>query len=188
MNFIDTADVYGHDPANFSVGRGRSEEIIGAALREANARELLPMAQSYGLAVLPWSPTAGGFLAGAYRQGEPPPPGSRYAEFWRGEAERYTEAAYAVLAELQALSSEKGCTTAQLALAWCAGQPGVTSPIIGPRTAAQLADALGALGVAISADDRARLDAVAPPGRASVPYYGTDGFAWTSWGPHTQRW
>lgn len=305
MNFIDTADVYGHDPANFSVGRGRSEEIIGAALREANARErvvlatkayfpmaedpnargnsrryliaaceaslrrlgtdhidlyqlhhpsnnvpidetlralddlvragkvryigtssfaawqiieslwaakeyglnrvvseqpaynlldrrvereLLPMAQSYGLAVLPWSPTAGGFLAGAYRQGEPPPPGSRYAEFWRGEAERYTEAAYAVLAELQALSSEKGCTAAQLALAWCAGQPGVTSPIIGPRTAAQLADALGALGVAISADDRARLDAVAPPGRASVPYYGTDGFAWTSWGPHTQRW
>ena len=73
MNFIDTADVYGHDPANFSVGRGRSEEIIGAALREANARELLPMAQSYGLAVLPWSPTAGGFLAGGLPTGRAAP-------------------------------------------------------------------------------------------------------------------
>jgi aryl-alcohol dehydrogenase-like predicted oxidoreductase len=306
INFIDTADVYGHDPANFQVGRGRAEEIVGQALRtggqrqrvilatkahfpmtdDPNARgnsrrhiiaaceaslrrlgtdyidlyqlhhpsndvpidetlralddlvragnvrylgtsafaawqlvesfwvakeyglnrvvceqppyhlldrraerELLPMAQTYGLAVIPWSPTAGGFLAGRYQRDAPPPPDSRFAGFWRTQqAAQFSAAAFAVLDEVRALSAEHGCTPAQLALAWCLAQPGITSPIIGPRTLAQLEDALGALTVQLTAADHARLDAVAPPGRATVPYYGVDGFAWTAWGPHRYRW
>lgn len=306
INFVDTADVYGHDPANFSHGRGRSEEIVGRALRsgarrdrvilatkahfpmgddpnmrgnsrrylivacEASLRrlgtdwidlyqlhhpqsdipidetlralddlvragkvrylgastlaawqhvealwaakelglnrfvseqpsyhlldrrierELVPMAQTYGLAIIPWSPNAGGFLAGGYRRGEAPPAGSRFDLFWRGGREaQFTDAAFDVLDVVAALAREKGATPGQVALAWCLGQPGITSPIIGPRTVAQLEDSLGALAVSLTGEDRARLDAIAPPGRVTVPYYGADGFAWTTWGPHTHRW
>jgi aryl-alcohol dehydrogenase-like predicted oxidoreductase len=306
INFIDTANVYGHAPADFQAGRGRSEAIIGQALRQggqrarivlatkahfptsddpngrgnsrrhliaeceaslrrlqtdyidlyqlhhpSNAvpidealralddlvrrglvryigtsafaawqlveslwvskeyglnrfvceqppyhlldrrpeRELLPMAQTYGIAVIPWSPTAGGFLTGRYRRGQPIPAGSRFDVFWRsGVKDQFTEAAFTVLDMVEQLSAEKDCTPNQLALAWCAQQPGVTSPIIGPRTVEQLDDSLGALNVKLTDDDRARLDAVAPPGRATVPYYGADGFAWTTWGPHQFRW
>jgi hypothetical protein len=52
----------------------------------------------------------------------------------------------------------------------------------------QLEDCLGALEITLTDGDLRRLDAVAPPGRATVPYYGDDGYAWTSWGPHTHRW
>ncbi|HVQ91266.1 MAG TPA: aldo/keto reductase [Mycobacteriales bacterium] len=152
-------------------------------------RELVPMARSHGIAVLPWSPTAGGFLTGRYRRGQPPPAGSRFDTFWAGgRDEQFTDPAFDVLDVVVALAAEKGCTPAQLALAWCAAQPGITAPIIGPRTLEQLEDSLGALDVTITADDTARIDAVAPPGRATVPYYGADGFAWTTWGPHTHHW
>jgi NDP-hexose 2,3-enoyl reductase len=67
-------------------------------------------------------------------------------------------------------------------------QPGITAPIIGPRTAEQLADSLGALKVTITDEDRTRLDAVAPPGDKVSPFYGSDGFAWIPWGPHQHRW
>ncbi|MCU0493117.1 MAG: aldo/keto reductase [Chloroflexaceae bacterium] len=306
INVIDTANVYGHDPANFAVGRGRSEEIVGAALRESGQRdriflaskvhfpmgddvnaagssrrhiiaqceaslrrlqtdwidlyqlhhptnevpidetlralddlvrrglvryigssafaawqlveslwvakeyglnrfvseqppyhmldrrperELLPMAQTYGMAVMPWSPTAGGFLAGAYRRSQPIPVDSRYGGFWKtAAASHFTEPAFAVLEVVERLSQERGCSMVQLALAWCRQQPGITCPIIGPRTLAHLHDALGTLSITLSAEELAQIDRVAPPGRAVVPYYGADGMAWTSWGPHQHRW
>lgn len=145
-------------------------------------RELIPMAQSYGLAVLAWSPLAQGFLTGKYRRGEPPPSGSRFEDpefgkMW--ESFRFTEAnpgvfpdaAYAVLDVLESIAAEKGCSPSQLALAWCASQPGITSVIIGPRTTDQLGDNLGAIEIELTSEDLDRLDAVAPPGRAVVPYY-----------------
>jgi aryl-alcohol dehydrogenase-like predicted oxidoreductase len=152
-------------------------------------RELVPMAQTYGLALIPWSPTAGGFLSGRYRPDQPTPADSRYAVFWKGDdARHYTEAALQVLDVVTALSEQKGCTPYQIALAWCGQQPGITSPIIGPRTVEQLEDSLKVLEVVLSAEDLARLDAVAPPGRAIIPYYGHDGLAWNTWGPHQYRW
>ena len=65
---------------------------------------------------------------------------------------------------------------------------GTPDGIIGPRTSNQLTDALDALQVSLTPEDQQRLDAVAPPGRATVPYYGYDGMAWVTWGPHRQRW
>ncbi|MCD6291156.1 MAG: aldo/keto reductase, partial [Anaerolineae bacterium] len=59
---------------------------------------------------------------------------------------------------------------------------GITSPIIGPRTMEQLEDNLGALDVTLTEEDLKRLDQVAPPGRAVVPYYEAD------FGPHKFRW
>jgi aryl-alcohol dehydrogenase-like predicted oxidoreductase len=145
-------------------------------------RELVPMAQTYGFAVLPWSPLAGGFLSGKYRRGEAPPPGSRLGQNAEGTDPHFTDATFQVLEVVTALAHEQGATPGQVALAWVAQQPGITSPIIGPRTRAQLEDCLGAMHIRLTAEDRARLDAVAPPGRVIVPYYEAD------FGPHRFRW
>jgi aryl-alcohol dehydrogenase-like predicted oxidoreductase len=139
-------------------------------------RELIPLAQTHGLAILPWSPLARGFLSGKYERGQELPGDSRVARDMQGPmAERtkkhFSELAFQVLDEVQALASAKECTASQVALAWCLRRPGVTSPIIGPRTLEHLRDNLGALAVAITGEDQARLDAVAEPEQAIVPYY-----------------
>ena len=142
-------------------------------------RELVPFAQTYGTALIPWSPLAGGFLTGKYRRGEQPPQDTRHGAR-QNERTRllFSEPSFAVLDVVQAIAQEKGCTPSQVALAWVAGQPAITSPIIGPRTMEQLEDNLGATAVVLTDEDRARLDEVSPPGRAIVPYYQAD------WGPH----
>lgn len=146
-------------------------------------RELVPMAQTYGVALIPWSPLAGGFLTGKYRREQEAPQDSRYGlEPRRLGRNHFVEEAWRVLEVVEELAKEKGCTPGQLALAWCKDQPGITSPIIGPRTMEQLEDNLGALDVEITDSDRARLDEVTPPGRASVFYYEAD------FGPHLFRW
>ncbi len=139
-------------------------------------RELIPLAQTYGLAILPWSPLARGFLAGKYKRGQEVPGDSRVARDMQGPfAERtrkhFGDLAYGVLDTVEALAQEKNCSVSQVALAWCMNQPGVTSPIIGPRTLGHLEDNLGAAAVPITDADRAKLDAVAEPEQAIVPYY-----------------
>lgn len=145
-------------------------------------RELIPMALTYGLAILPWSPLAAGFLTGKYRRGEEIPAGARLKPGTGRTDQLLSEPSFRVLEAVEALAAEKGCTPSQLALAWVVHQPGVTSPIIGPRTLDQLEDNLGALEVTITDEDRTRLDAVAPPGKAIVDYYEAD------FGPHRHRW
>jgi aryl-alcohol dehydrogenase-like predicted oxidoreductase len=142
-------------------------------------RELIPLAQTHGLAILPWSPLARGFLTGRYQRGEDVPADSRLARdsevpnpaFQRRTQQHFSDMAYNVLDTIAALAEEKNVSIAQVALAWVARQPGVTSPIIGPRTMAHLEDNLGAVAVTFSEDDYARIDAVAPPEQAIVPYY-----------------
>lgn len=304
INFIDTANVYGHNPLNFSEGRGRSEIIVGKAIKDQRdsvvlatkayfhmgddpndwgssrrhiiqqceaslkrlntdyidlyqlhhphnhipidetlralddlirsgkiryigtssfaawqiveslwvskeyylnrfvceqpaynlldrrlERELLPMARTYGIAVIPWSPTAGGFLTGKYQPNVAPAEDSRFGGFWTSAADQhFSDAAFSVLDEVTQLADEKSCTPYQIALAWVLHQPGITSPIIGPRTLDHLHGSLKALDIQLTEDDMARLDAVAPPGQMTVPYYGHDGMAWVPWGPHQNRW
>src|ERR687883_2120529 len=123
-------------------------------------RELVPFAQTYGVALIPWSPLAGGFLTGNYSRDESRSPSdSRYGiEPRRMGRNHFTDEAFDVLEAVQAIAGEKGCTPGQVALAWCKDQPGVTSPIIGPRTMEQLEDNLGAVEVSLDEDDRGRLD------------------------------
>ena len=145
-------------------------------------RELIPMAQTFGVALIPWGPLGGGLLTGKYRRGEPLPEDARYAQGTNPQqARRLTEAVYDVVEGLEPIARDKGCTLSQLALAWCEQQPGVTSPIIGPRTLDQLEDNLGAAEVTITDEDRARIDAVIAPGTNVTPYYEAD------WGPHQYR-
>ena len=134
-------------------------------------REVIPAARSFGLAVIPWGPLAGGLLSGKYRRDDLQVEGR-----WRGGSQgprQVTPRAFDVIEQVAKLASERGCTPSQLALAWCAAQPGVTAPIIGPRTMEQLVDNLGAVDVRPTAEECARLDEVAPPYGLNLRYYDT---------------
>lgn len=151
-------------------------------------RELVPMSLTYGIAIIPWSPLAGGFLTGKYRRGEKPPQGARH-EHRTFDTTRalFADRAFDVVETVEKIAKEKGCSPSQFALAWCKEQPGITSPIIGPRTLEQLEDNLGAVNIAVTPEDMARIDEVAPPGRAVSPYYQPDVIN-TDFGPHPYRW
>ncbi|HEV2123756.1 MAG TPA: aldo/keto reductase [Chloroflexota bacterium] len=147
-------------------------------------RELIPMAQTYGLAIIPWSPLAGGLLSGKYRRNEAVPPDSRFADMDSNPMlqKRMQEQIFDVTEGLQPLIEAKGCSLSQLALAWCVHQPGITSPIIGPRTMEQLEDNLAAGDVTLTEEDNATIDALIPPGRMVSPFYEAE------FGPHQYRW
>ena len=145
-------------------------------------RELVPMATSYGLGLIPWSPLASGFLTGKYKRSQARIPGARLSESNEWTDRNFTDRAFDVLELAETLAAEKSCTVSQFALAWVGQQPGITSPIIGPRTMEQLEDNLGALKVTVTDADRARIDAVILPGREVAPYYEAD------FGPSQYRW
>ncbi|MFN8508162.1 MAG: aldo/keto reductase [Dehalococcoidia bacterium] len=146
-------------------------------------RELVPMAQTFGIGLIPWSPLAGGMLTGKYRRDEPPPEDSRWATYNSNPAQRrrWNERIFDALEGLEPLAKARGITMSQLALAWVMQQPGITSPIIGPRTMEQLEDNLKAFDVTITAEDREIIDGLVPPGTHVSPYYEAD------FGPHPYR-
>ena len=137
-------------------------------------REMIPVAQAYGWAILPWSPLAGGFLTGKYSRGQARAEGARFSQSNEWNDRHFTDRAFDVLETANQLAEEKGVSVSQFALAWVAQQPGVTSPIIGPRTMEQLEDNLAAAAVQLSDEDRKRIDAVIPPGTEVVSYYNAD--------------
>jgi aryl-alcohol dehydrogenase-like predicted oxidoreductase len=138
-------------------------------------RELIPMARTYGYAIIPWSPIAGGLLSGKYTRENPNPADSRYSAGDNPRlAERKTAAVWDVVEGLAPMARSKGCTMAQLALAWVAGRPGVTSPIIGPRTMDQLTASLRCLEVKLDAAALARLDEIFPGPGGEAP----EAYAW----------
>lgn len=162
-----------------------SEQMPYHLLDRSAETELVPMAQTYGLALNVYSPLAQGVLSGKYRRGAPPPADSRFAAWGVKVEDHLTDGVLAVLATLEQLASEKGCTLTQLALAWCLAQPAVTAVILGPKSREQLEDNLAGLEIALTAEDLTRLDEVAPPRRALLPY--REHYA-RLWGPHPPRW
>jgi aryl-alcohol dehydrogenase-like predicted oxidoreductase len=289
INYLDTANVYGHEPLKFEIGRGRSEQIVGKALKngkrenvflatkvhyemgsDPNARgnsrrhiieqceaslrrletdyidlyqlhgsnndipideslralddliragkaryigtsgfaawelmealwvadrhglnrfvseqapynlldrrierELIPMLQTYDLALVPWAPSAGGFFSEKYQREISAPQGSRYEAFWRGfyrENFDQKKQVFDLQEAVLEMAKERNVSGYAFALAWCISQPGVTSPVIGPRTSEQLADSLTALQIKLTDDDVKKLDQVGPPESVTVPY------------------
>ncbi|MCA1220980.1 aldo/keto reductase [Streptomyces sp. 8L] len=149
-------------------GRERpvSEQPPYSMLVRGIEREMLPVAQSYGLAVIPWSPLAGGWLSGRYRKGAEQPASSRAAlqgnRFDIGAEENAAKLAAAdALAEL---ADEAGLSLVRLALAFVLEHPAITSAIIGPRTMEQLETQLGADEIKLSQDVLDRIDEIVPPG------------------------
>jgi aryl-alcohol dehydrogenase-like predicted oxidoreductase len=162
-----------------------SEQMAYNLLDRTAERELVPAAQTFGIALLPWAPLCGGLLTGKYRRDDQSAAGR-----WHGGKDNFgrpaTPAAFDVIEGLIALASDKGCTPSQLALAWNSAQPGITAPIVGPRTLEQLVDNLGAANVRVSDEDRARLDALASPWSATLRYY--DAAMAIDFRPNLSRW
>jgi aryl-alcohol dehydrogenase-like predicted oxidoreductase len=136
--------------------------------------ELIPLCQRYGLAVIPWSPLAGGLLAGRYASHRDFPAGSRATQGWQPFVERVTATAVEVARRVGAMAAERGLSSSQLALLWCKHQPGVTAPIIGPRTMAHLEDALAILERGLDEADRPRFDALVHPGNAVSDFHNSN--------------
>jgi aryl-alcohol dehydrogenase-like predicted oxidoreductase len=132
-------------------------------------RELLPMCLTYGIATIPWAPIAGGLLSGKYRVGAERPAGSRYEK--GAFANRDNDTALGKVAEYVGWCETRGVHPAEFALAWCLAQPGVTSPIIGPKNRAQYEAYTKALEIVVTDEDNAAMDALFPPGTHVSEYY-----------------
>jgi NDP-hexose 2,3-enoyl reductase len=149
-----------------------SEQCLYNLMARTVELELLPAARRYGLGVIPWSPLHGGLLGGAL------------AKIREGTASRTTEGRGAddlekhrsALEAFEKLAAELGHSPADIALAWLLAQPGVTAPIIGPRTVEQLDSSLGALTVELDEATLKRLDELFPPVGNGGP--GPEAWAW----------
>jgi aryl-alcohol dehydrogenase-like predicted oxidoreductase len=123
--------------------------------------EILPMARSLGMAVIPYSPTGGGLLTGKYGPDRRPDQG-RLTEN-KMYAVRYGDPRYlTTAAQFTALAAELGHAPATLAVAWVASHPGVTSALIGGRNPEQLAPTLAAAQLVLDDATRARISALSP--------------------------
>lgn len=125
--------------------------------------ELVPATLDQGLGILVWSPLAGGLLSGKYRRGQGDPEGSRRFAGWSEPPVHDAEKLYDIVDALVAVGEIHGVSAAQVALAWLLGRPGVTSAIIGARNEEQLKDNLRSAELALTAEERAGLDAVSAP-------------------------
>ncbi|MFE3018817.1 aldo/keto reductase [Streptomyces sp. NPDC059256] len=132
-------------------------------LRRETEWELLPLSAELGVGVIPYRPLEGGWLTGKYQRGmESAPAGTREAYFEQrsgdqGWRRHDTEETWQVLDAVREVAAETGRSMSQVALRWLVERPGVTAPIIGPRTLEQAVDNLGAVGWELTADQSARL-------------------------------
>jgi aryl-alcohol dehydrogenase-like predicted oxidoreductase len=128
--------------------------------------EVLPVCRTYGMAVIPWSPLAGGWLSGGWRKGREPPTSTRAERIpLRYDLslplnQRKLEAADA----LAVLAEESGLSLIHLALAFVLNHPAVTAAIVGPRTMEQLESQIGAVDVRHDPALLDRIDEIVPPG------------------------
>jgi aryl-alcohol dehydrogenase-like predicted oxidoreductase len=136
-------------------------------LFRAIENEVLPVAQRYGMGVIPWSPLAGGYLTGRWRKGSGEAFSSRRSTMVPSsfdmdlpENQRKLDA----VEELSVLADEAGITLIHLALAFVIRHPAITAAIIGPRTMEHLESQLGSVDVTLSDDVLDRIDEIVPPG------------------------
>jgi aryl-alcohol dehydrogenase-like predicted oxidoreductase len=139
--------------------------------------EIVPACESTGLGLLPWSPLGGGWLTGKYTREERPTGATRLGENPDRGVEAYDrrstqQRTWDVIDAVESIASARGVSMAQVALAWLADRPRVTSVILGARTLEQLDDNLGAAGLHLSEEERAQLDAASDPAPADYPYGG----------------
>jgi aryl-alcohol dehydrogenase-like predicted oxidoreductase len=153
----------------------RARNFLGLASEQSlynlNARtvelEVIPAVREYGMGLIPWSPLAGGLLAGALEKVEE---GRRSSEYMVAEIQQLRPK----LQEYEALCDELGARPSDVALAWLLAQPAVTAPIIGPRTVEQLNYSLKAVDVSLSAEILEKLDSIFPGPGGPAP----EAYAW----------
>jgi aryl-alcohol dehydrogenase-like predicted oxidoreductase len=147
------------------LGRFSTEQPPYSMLVRGIERDLLPVAQQYGMGVLPWSPLAGGWLSGSYGEGK-----SNTSRRSDRLPARYdltipeNQKKLEVVNRLVKLAEESELGLIHMALAFVLEHPAVTSAIIGPRTMEQLESQLGAADLRLEASVLDRIDEIVPPG------------------------
>lgn len=141
--------------------------------------EVVPAALDAGLGLLPWSPLAGGWLTGKYRRETVPAGNTRVGDnparkFQGWDLHSSNERTWQILDAVKSIAAAHSASPAQVALAWLAGRPGVSSVILGARTVEQLTDNLGAAGVRLSDTEQQKLSDLSRPAVGNYPY-GPDG-------------
>lgn len=139
--------------------RFRVEQPHYSLLDRSIEREVLPVAQRYGMGTMIWSPLASGMLTGRVRRGQ-------QSDLRRTQmfAALRDEQRIDAVERFIPLADEAGMSLTHLALAFVVAHPGVTAAIIGPRTMKQLDDLLAAAEVTLSDELLDRIDAIVPPG------------------------
>jgi aryl-alcohol dehydrogenase-like predicted oxidoreductase len=143
--------------------------------------EIVPACLDAGIGLLPWSPLGGGWLSGKYKRDMLPTGATRLGENPERGVEAYgprneDQRTWAVIDAVQSIAEGHGRSMAEVALAWLAQKPAVTSVILGARTPEQLAENLGAADLRLSEEEMARLDAASAPVVGDYPY-GAKGIA-----------
>lgn len=133
--------------------------------------ELVPLCQAHGLAILPWAPLAMGVLAGRYTDASSLPAGSRASLRSGIYAERVTSRGIEVGKRFGELANAHNISPAQLAVLWVKDQPGITAPLIGPRTLQQLEHFLPVLEMQLGETLRVACDALVPPGSVAANFH-----------------
>jgi aryl-alcohol dehydrogenase (NADP+) len=125
-------------------------------------RDLLPMCEEEGIAVIPYNPLAGGLLTGKHDRAAPPADGTRFtlgSAARRYQARYWNQREFDTIAALRLIAAEAGMSMATLALRWVLSNPAITAPIIGASRPEQLADSLAAAEQgALPGEVKARLD------------------------------
>jgi aryl-alcohol dehydrogenase-like predicted oxidoreductase len=165
----------------YNLARYVSEQPPYNILDRRIENELVPLALEYGIALIPWSPIAGGILGGRYPQGQPFPEGSRAAGM-PAMAARINPQNQQVVDKLQELAQDRNMNAAQLALLWAKDQPGITSPITGPRTFEHYEEAVAVLDQTLDDDARKAIDELNPPGTALSDFFNSSGWMKTKIG------
>jgi aryl-alcohol dehydrogenase-like predicted oxidoreductase len=158
----------------FQLARYISEQPPYNLLDRRIENELVPLCQKHGLAILPWSPLAGGILTGRYTSKESYPDNSRATRSGNFFTDRITSLSIQIASRVTKLAEERQLTASQLALLWVKDQPGVTSPIIGPRTIDHLNDALVVADKNLDDSDRPIFDELVHPGNAVADFYNSN--------------
>ena len=124
-------------------------------------RELLPLVEEEGLAVIPYNPLAGGLLTGKYRVAEGPPANTRFTLGTAGQMYKgryWNERCFDTVRALQGLAQEAGLPLATLAVAWVLAKPAITAPLLGASRPEQLDATLAAVNSTLDPALLARLD------------------------------
>lgn len=149
-----------------------SEQSIYHLAARTIELEVIPACRAYGVGIIPWSPLGGGLLGGVLKNAprKDERPGRRTRDRMRKQIETHRSS----LAAYEALCDEIGEKPANVAVAWLLSRPGVTAPIIGPRTLDQLEDALRAEALKLSDEVLGKLDTIWPGPGGPAP----EAYAW----------
>jgi aryl-alcohol dehydrogenase-like predicted oxidoreductase len=137
--------------------------------------EIVDVCRNEGIGILPWSPLAGGWLTGKYTRDELPTGATRLGENPERGMEAYAprnaqERTWRIVDAVREVAEGRGVPMSQVALAWVADRPAVTSVILGARTVGQLDDNLGAAGLHLSDNEAELLSEASAPLVADYPY------------------